>query len=68
MDDIALFNASVNFVIYYLMSRQFRKTFIEHFGLTCCPECPERNTRNNHQTICQNNQNNDQHEMRPLIR
>ncbi len=40
MDDIALLNSSVNFIIYYFMSRQFRKTFIETFGLTWC-KCPE---------------------------
>ena len=37
---IALLNSSINFVIYYFMSRQFRKTFIEVFGSTCCTKCP----------------------------
>ena len=36
----ALLNSSINFVIYYFMSRQFRKTFIEVFGSTCCTKCP----------------------------
>ncbi len=39
MDNIALLNSSVNFVIYYFMSRQFRKTFVETFRLTWC-KCP----------------------------
>ena len=61
VDDIALLNCSINFVVYYLMSRQFRKTFLEHFGLTWC-DCPsDRNRRgSNH------GGNNDQ-EMRPLM-
>jgi hypothetical protein len=33
MDDIALVNSSINFIIYALMSKQFRKTFLETFGL-----------------------------------
>ncbi len=33
MDDIALMNSSINFIVYYLMSKQFRKTFLETFGL-----------------------------------
>jgi hypothetical protein len=33
MDDIALINSSINFIIYTLMSKQFRKTFLETFGL-----------------------------------
>ena len=61
VDDIALLNCSINFVVYYLMSRQFRKTFLEHFGLTWC-DCPsDRNRRGSN-----NGGNNDQ-EMRPLM-
>ena len=33
MDDIALINSSINFIIYSFMSKQFRKTFLETFGL-----------------------------------
>lgn len=39
MDDMALINSSINFVIYYFMSTQFRKTFVKMFGLTWC-RCP----------------------------
>ena len=58
MDDIALLNSSINFVIYYLISRQFRKTFIDHFGLRWCDCLTERDgSRNQRYT----------HEMRPLM-
>lgn len=45
MDDIALLNSSINFIIYYFMSKQFRKTFHETFGLTWC-KCPTSFSRN----------------------
>ena len=67
MDDIALLNSSINFVIYYLMSRQFRKNFIETFGLTWC-KCPknlrpqDQQSRNNGLRDAKN-----EHEMRPLM-
>ena len=60
MDDIALLNSSINFVIYYLMSRQFRKTFIQTFGLTWCSKCPA--SRPNKDGGDRN-----YHELRPLI-
>ena len=34
MDDMALANSSINFFIYYFMSKQFRKNFLEAFRLT----------------------------------
>ena len=61
MDDIALLNSSINFVIYYLMSRQFRKTFIDHFGLRWC-DCPPMTTDRDGSRNQRNN-----HEMRPLM-
>lgn len=54
MDDMALINSSINFLIYYFMSKQFRKTFIDMFGLTnICNRCSRlkvfkrRSTSNN---------------------
>ena len=39
MDCLALINSTINFLIYYFMSKQFRKTFNEMFGVAkCCPE------------------------------
>ena len=32
-DDMALLNSSINFLIYYFMSKQFRKNFLETFKL-----------------------------------
>ena len=47
MDGLALINSTINFVIYYFMSRQFRKTFIEMFGFArCCPQLCNRCDRN----------------------
>ena len=37
MDDIALVNSAINFIIYSFMSKQFRKTFLETFGLVSQP-------------------------------
>lgn len=33
-DDMALLNSSINFLIYYFMSKQFRKNFLETFKLS----------------------------------
>ena len=61
MDDIALLNSSINFVIYYFMSRQFRKNFLQTFGLTWCQNCTQDNAAAN-QLLKK-----DEHEMRPLM-
>lgn len=65
MDDIALFNSSINFLIYYFMSRQFRKNFIETFGLTWCNKCHDRLQRPD---PAEDQPKGDAHEMRPLMK
>ena len=43
MDIMAIGNSTINFVVYYMMSKQFRKTFLEMCGFNkCCPRCLER--------------------------
>ena len=34
MDEMALINSAVNFILYCLMSKQFRKTFAEMLGIS----------------------------------
>ena len=48
MDIMALGNSTINFVVYYMMSKQFRKTFIEMCGFNrCCPTaCRHRSSVN----------------------
>lgn len=48
MDIMALGNSTINFVVYYFMSKQFRKTFIDTCGFArCCPQMCNRSNRNN---------------------
>ena len=43
MDIMALGNSTINFVVYYMMSKQFRKTFLEMCGFNrCCPHACHR--------------------------
>ena len=43
MDIMALGNSTINFVVYYMMSKQFRKTFLEMCGFNrCCPQACHR--------------------------
>ncbi len=36
MDAMALINSAINFILYCVMSHQFRKTFVETFRLQSC--------------------------------
>ena len=49
-DDMALLNSAINFLIYYFMSKQFRKNFLETFKLsrTC------RNAKRTLTNFCRN--------------
>ena len=43
MDIMALGNSTINFMVYYFMSKQFRKTFNEMCGFArCCPQICNR--------------------------
>ena len=42
MDAAALLNSAINFLLYCIMSKQFRRTFIETFNLQGCASCCER--------------------------
>lgn len=57
LDAFALLNSSINFLIYYFMSRQFRKTFLQTFGLTWC-KCPQK----------EENLGANEHELKPLVK
>ena len=59
LDAFALLNSSINFLIYYFMSRQFRKTFLQTFGLTWC-KCPQKERENG---LVAN-----EHELKPLVK
>ena len=43
MDIMAIGNSTINFIVYYFMSKQFRKTFLEMSGFNrCCPNACQR--------------------------
>ena len=43
MDIMAIGNSTINFIVYYFMSKQFRKTFLEMCGFNrCCPHACQR--------------------------
>ena len=45
MDIMALGNSTINFMVYYFMSKQFRKTFNEMCGFArCCPRICNRSS------------------------
>ena len=48
MDAAALVNSAINFLLYCIMSKQFRRTFIETFNLQSCASCCERG----HKRLC----------------
>lgn len=46
MDIMAIGNSTINFIVYYMMSKQFRKTFLEMCGFNrCCPNACQRRRR-----------------------